>query len=469
MVRQVTTTAPGRRGPAALLLMALAAGGLLWHVLACVESPMSYSPDGKQLALTVAHPYNLPTLADKGKQVYRVMILPAGGESITIEETTDHMLSAPAWSPDGKTLAYLRIPLLTEDERATHKERFEALTETLKDYKSPLDTTTRPADRKPPAAGDPNQLISRAMPAPESMVDWVLALPRIGCELVLCDAATGRPQQTLPVRLQAAPVASGDAEDAYMVYTYTLGKPAFTSHGEAVVVWAGLECSRVDLDSGQQTVLAGPVLRPRLSPDGKTLACMGQASVGFRSMDDSRMTWVSLEGVEVGPSAMGWVDNDTFALLVNITENEQTSAGLMLLDAWGRSRKTVPLPTDKLELIEMFFAVLPDGRSAVIVGQHEAVVLTLDGTIQARWESPRGALAQPVVHPGGERIACKIMDSDEDGCVGIAEYDLSGKELRWTPLPRPTSQPERSPNVTLENVTVEVESIQRRAPTEQAP
>ncbi len=465
MVRQVTMPAPGRRSPAALFLMAIAAGGLLWHVLACVESPMSYSPDGKQLALTVAHPYNLPSLADKGKQVYRVMILPAGADPVTVEETTDHMLSGPAWSPDGKTLAYLRIPLLTEDERAPHQERYEALTETLKEYKSPLDTTTRPADRKPPTASDPNQLISRALPAPESMVDWVLGLPRIDCELVLCDAATRRPRHTLPVRLQAAPVASGDAENAYLIYTYTLGKPAFTSDGNAVVVWAGLECSRVDLDSGQQTVLAGPVLRPRLSPDGRTLAFIGQASVGFRSMDDSRMTWVSLEGVEAGLSRGGWLDNDTFALPVNTGEDEDVSAGLMLLDAWGRSRKVVSLPMGTLELIEVFFAPLPDGRTAVIVGEDEAVVLTLDGTIKARWQSPRGALAQPVVHPDGERIACKIMDSDEKGCVGIVEYDLSGNELRWTPLPKPSKRPDED----LVDMSVNVRSVQQLDPQEQAP
>ena len=112
MVRQVVVRFARSWKP--VLAIAVAGGAVLWHVLACTESPMSFSPDGRQLAFTTMEPYEAEhNLAAAGPRLYRLMVLSEGKELQVIEETTDFMLSGPGFSPDGKRLAYLRIPLLT--------------------------------------------------------------------------------------------------------------------------------------------------------------------------------------------------------------------------------------------------------------------------------------------------------------------------------------------------------------------
>ena len=67
-----------RDGWKALPLVVLAVGGLLWHVLACVESPMASAPNG-DLAFTTMTPYAADNLAClRGTHTYRLMVLPAG-------------------------------------------------------------------------------------------------------------------------------------------------------------------------------------------------------------------------------------------------------------------------------------------------------------------------------------------------------------------------------------------------------
>jgi hypothetical protein len=95
------------------LMVLVAAGTLLWHVLACVESPMAFSPDGKDLAFVTMEPFELKGLHLAGPHCFRLFVLSGGKDLRVIEQTTEAILTAPAYSPDGKQICYLRIPLLT--------------------------------------------------------------------------------------------------------------------------------------------------------------------------------------------------------------------------------------------------------------------------------------------------------------------------------------------------------------------
>ena len=89
--------------------MLAASGILLWHVLACTESPMAFSPDGQSLAFVTMEPYEgegNPGLA--GPHCYRLMVVGNRQELRVLEEITNVMLTAPALSPDGSQLCYVR-------------------------------------------------------------------------------------------------------------------------------------------------------------------------------------------------------------------------------------------------------------------------------------------------------------------------------------------------------------------------
>ena len=111
MVRRLNTD-----GWKALPLVVLAVGGLVWHVLACVESPMAFSPGG-DLAFVTMDPYAQgDDLVMAGGHTYRLMVLPAAATEVKVLEESSHwMITAPDFSADGRRLAYFRIPLLTPE------------------------------------------------------------------------------------------------------------------------------------------------------------------------------------------------------------------------------------------------------------------------------------------------------------------------------------------------------------------
>src|SRR5262249_22330574 len=111
------------RGWKESLAFCVAAGAVAWHIMACVESPMSFSPTG-DLAVVVVDPYpetkrasDVDRFASTGASVNRLMVLTKDKKLSEIERTSTQMLTAPVYSPDGSEFAYLRLPLLTQEDK----------------------------------------------------------------------------------------------------------------------------------------------------------------------------------------------------------------------------------------------------------------------------------------------------------------------------------------------------------------
>jgi dipeptidyl aminopeptidase/acylaminoacyl peptidase len=93
-------------------LVALAAGAccFLIYVLACVFSPVTWSPDCSKIAILVTPPleveYKEPVPDKFAIFTYDI----ATGQRVLLDEVEKNgVLSAPSWSPDGKWIAYYRV------------------------------------------------------------------------------------------------------------------------------------------------------------------------------------------------------------------------------------------------------------------------------------------------------------------------------------------------------------------------
>jgi hypothetical protein len=77
---------------------------LLIYVLACVLSPVGWSPDSSKIAILVTPHGEHPDIF----AIYTYDI--ATGDRVLLDEVkADGALSAPAWSPDGKWIAYYKV------------------------------------------------------------------------------------------------------------------------------------------------------------------------------------------------------------------------------------------------------------------------------------------------------------------------------------------------------------------------
>lgn len=437
MVRHVKDTPATWK---AMLAISVAAGALLWHLLACTESPMAFSPDGKDLAFVTAEPapFGDKGIPVRGEQVYRLMVLSGGKELRVIEQTSDEMLTAPAYRPDGKQVCYLRIKLRTEEEMKGAGKRMAKRMEQWEKLMPP-----RPAGADLPDTED------LTLPPVEDAVHVVKdaatgeALP---AALVVRDAKTWKVISTVWVDF---PPRDYGAEALSMMYS--LIRPQYSPDGKWIYYWDTQAAVAVNLQAKKRRILAAPARIPTLSPDGKMLAIYMEKAIGLVGTDGQVATYRRLNG-EVSALGLTWKDKQTLAVLTEMKpdkDREEAEWRIQLLKTDGTVAESIPLKLPKLELKEAFLelALAPNGRHMVICSGPDVLFMKADGEVLKHWKAGEKLLMfRPTFTPDSKRVAFKRLTEKDDRLrvSAIVFFTPDGKEIGGVAIPaakRPASKP----------------------------
>lgn len=429
------------------------------------ESPMSFSPDSRNLALTTIEP--LRTDAGSflsGPQAFRVMILSQEKHPRVLEERTDTLLTAAGYSTDGKRICYLRIPLLSEEQEKAQSEEVERRLKPLEDAVSkpwvewwagggqPKPPQTQPAspDTQPASTQPAIDITDTSLPpvtgAFSAEVNTVF-LPSVTAQVVVRDARTGQVVSEAPVELPKL--------DHQVIYMNT--RPEFDPTGQWVYFAAGQVVMAVNPASGEKRVLAVNSLIAKLSPDGKTLAVRmdgddKQCVIGLIATDGQMALYRRLPfGVQENPA---WIDNDTLAL--PSPEPQQPSAKSQPTEAATQptqpevlmiqrlrkdgtlltpTRIVRPKDSQESKVNASGLAIAPDGKHMVLGN----VFMTTNGHVLSILQSDKAmSLSQPVFSPDSRQVAFKIMREIGEKTLrteGVVFCSSDGKILNRVEIP----------------------------------
>ncbi len=471
MVRQVNPKTPTWK---AMLAIMIAAAGLLWHVLACVDSPMAFSPDGTKLAFVTVEPYVTEEGLTVGTNAFRLMVLTDFDELTVVEETTSHMLSGPAFSPDGERICYLRIPLLTEEQleqfTAALTDRAEAIDEAASGDDLQWPTLTDAAGSADESADapllDPTDLVMPSLLFFQEASFSLAGRPLTPVQLVVRDAGTLEVVSTVtvPVPLEWVPEEGPPEPDtpdepagpdtswysASLFTAYTLVRPRYDPDGQWVYFCLGNMVMAVDPAAKEAKVLAFPAAVAALSPDGGTIAAL------LPDEDALMVTFVSTDGnlvvsrrldTSVSPWAMVWTDNDTLALVPEVTTGPDQSYEepvILLLRRDGSDAGTITLDIDGESLVNgmLQLAIAPDGKHMVICLPDHVFFFDGQGQLLADLEDDTEEewFTQPVFTPDSTRVAIKYLhlgenEDDYSRVTHIVLFTSEGEEVSRAEIP----------------------------------
>ena len=432
MVRHVSK--PKTPGWKAMLAVTVAAAGLLWHVLACTESPMAFSPSGKDLAFVTLTPYDGDALHLAGKHTCRLLIAREGAAVKVVERTDRHMLSAPAYSGDGKHLAYLRIPLLSE----AAAEKLAEQAKEAREKRNPLPWPQEAAGAD--AAPDP-EIEDLALPPLTREADFFKAAllgPMVPVEVVVRDAkAADVVVATVTVKLPVFDF-TADKPGEGLLMTYLLTRPQYSPDGQWVHFCLGNVAVAVDPKARKLRMLAAPTALATLSPDGKTIAAAQEKAIAFIDTDGSRKTVVRRQD-DLSPGGVVWADSKTLALLTS--KDGRRRVVRLRLDGTEAGAIDLPGPTDKKFADVGELAVAPGAKHIVLCYQEEVLFLDGAGKLLRRVTDEKRPLGRPTFSPDGKRVAFKRFDkqggqdAQKAGVVEIVYFSAEGKELSRVKVP----------------------------------
>ncbi len=462
MVRPMT---PQRKGAwKAGLAIAVIGGGLLWHILACTESPMAFSPDSKQLAFVAMDPWSArdDNVAIAGTHVYRLMVLTEGKELTVVEETSACMLSAPAFSPDGRSFAYIRIPLfkdagsqlLAEDDlkkreqlvkQAGEWEAAPGKPDEKGNATAPVPATYLPP---PPSAATQGEMKATpaeavedvALPPAENARGAVLGLtPQapLNAVLVVRDAKT---RQVTSATEFGMPV--GEPKGEAFLLNYGIIRPQFDAEGKWIYFWANNVVLAICPSDHKERIMAVPASLMSLSPDGKTLATVQEGAVGFLRTDGESALYRKWKQDNLSLSGIAWANKQTLALLwYNKAKKDDKEVATPMLDLL-RSDGSAPKSMAIEALADVAseggeLAISPNGDYMVLATTKEAFFLKANGKLLGRRPFAEGEiLCQPTFTPDSKQVAFKDVTGKETARVtAIVFFTPEGKEVSRADVP----------------------------------
>lgn len=440
------------------------------------ESPMGFSPEGKTLALVTVEPLvtNAASLP-AGAQTFRLMVISNQKQIRVLEERKDMLLTAPGYSPDGKQVVYLRIPLLTESQSKTQSEevgnRLKPLDSMINkgwaewwgNGGRPEAPQSQPASTLPGVATTIRQgadtqpavkVIDAALPPVTGTFSTfvnTLFLPTVTAELVVRDIEAGTVLSETSVELPAL--------DDKTVYMNT--RPEFDRAGKWVYFTTGPVVVAVQPITGQTHVLAGNNQSASLSPDGKTLAVWMAADkesehgvIGLIATDGQTALYRRLP-VALYSSPV-WVNDHTLALLVEekgpqgheqvvtsaASQSQQPSSLLVYrLRTDGKMSEPthIALPAERRNAsIADGITIAPDGKHVVVAGAP-VIFATTDGKILSQWQAEQNiTLTQPAFSPDSRVVAFKVNKPVSDKVQtteAVAFFSNEGKMLTRVEIP----------------------------------
>jgi hypothetical protein len=430
-----------RRWKAAAAVLA-GCGALLWHMLACVEGPMAFSPDG-DLAFVTVSPLPTPGAEEgekdqegaskegvKGEEsraaegeVCRLFVLPKGEKTLrVVEQTAEHMLCAPGYSPDGKSLCYLRLPA----EKPKSGQPSESATKEDRGEESP------PVELVSSKGCQVEDLALPPISELQQFVDDVRDQPWIEATLVVRDAASADVRSTTTMNLRL-----NEAEKDAAAWTYAFGRAEYSPDGDWIYVCVPPLLLAVNPGEKQLRLLAAQAWWASLSPDGKAVATIaGEREIGIVATDAERALYARLgPGITLAPGkGCAWLDNETLAVLATRGEKKLPLAVLVRRD--GTIAREIELPIEKGEYLEDL-AVAPDGRRIAIAVEGTLYVLDAQGRAVSQWTAKGLTASSPTFSPDSKQLACKLVrEDDETGCTAIAFFSADGKEQFQVPIPQ---------------------------------
>jgi hypothetical protein len=445
MVRQMKPkTTPAFK---ALLALSVAAGALLWHVLACTESPMAFSPDGENLAFVTMEPYDPDDMEIIDTHVYRLMVLTKAKKLKVIEETSKFMLSAPAYSPDGKQLCYLRVPLLSKEQAETLKK-----TEPVKrkEIKIEFDANRDPESSEITMPAEP-KITDLTMPPAQQIfesMEYFLSAAPIPATLVVRDAQTHAIQSCTKIDI---PLSKKGSE---LLFTYLITQPQYSPDSQWIYIPVPHFISGVNPARNEMRILAGPVsfgekvpiTVAAVSPDGKTIATIvgeDEPVLGLIQTDGQKAAYHRLTKPP-SPSGVAWQDNQTLVLLISEDDKDNPKIKLRFLNSDGSEQKTIPVDVPGLKLEDDSamgeLALSPDGRYIALSYLNQVFFLTIKGKILKHIKYPKEiGLVQPTFSPDSQQVAFKYITEESKDAPRVNEivyFTPQGKQTARFKVPQ---------------------------------